>query len=609
MRREIIFRICLRICGLMMAGALCVASHRLAAQESAGANKEPSDSTAEAPSPSSAQTPVPSTQSTPSTPSTPSTQARLPPIVRSTAVSDVPQTPLGEAMVLEHAGDCKAAVAKYQEVLQERPKSPDSYAGITRCYLKEKDLAKAYETVTKGVQVADGWPVEVALGEVYFRQGKISEAEQKWIEVIKAGHPNAARAYLGLARVRWAIAMYKSAKQMIDRAHEIDPNDRDIERFWISNLPFKERVKYYESYLNDKSLDEDKREATESYLKYLMERAKQHARPCRLVSKVTNTSTPLIPLLTDPTHLRGYGLRVNLNGTRTNVLLDTGASGIMVKRSIAERAGITKLSESKISGIGDKGQQNGYVGLAKSIRIGELEFQDCPVRVLETGSLVGEDGLVGTDVFENFLVEINFPDEKLKLSELPKRPGEAEEHLALKNDDDADDESSNRDDSSEADAKKTVAKAVSGPQDRYIAPEMQSYTHVYRFGHDLLVPTKVGEVPGMLFLLDTGAFINAISPGAAREVTKVHGDAYTTIKGLSGSVKKVYTANKAVLQFGHLRQENQDMTAFDMSRISESSDTEVSGFFGFTMLRYLDIKIDYRDALVDFTYDAKRFGR
>jgi hypothetical protein len=96
---------------------------------------------------------------------------------------------------------------------------------------------------------------------------------------------------------------------------------------------------------------------------------------------------------------------------------------------------------------------------------------------------------------------------------------------------------------------------------------------------------------------------------AAREVTKVHGDSDTIVEVISGRVDKVFSANKAVLTFGHLRQENQDMTAFDTKPISDSLGTEVSGFLGFTTLRMLDIKIDYRDALVDFAYDAKRFGR
>jgi hypothetical protein len=81
------------------------------------------------------------------------------------------------------------------------------------------------------------------------------------------------------------------------------------------------------------------------------------------------------------------------------------------------------------------------------------------------------------------------------------------------------------------------------------------------------------------------------------------------VKGISGSVKNVFSADKAVLQFGHLRQENQDMVAFDMTHISNDVGTEISGTLGFTTLRFLDIKIDYRDGLIDFAYDAKRWGR
>jgi hypothetical protein len=102
---------------------------------------------------------------------------------------------------------------------------------------------------------------------------------------------------------------------------------------------------------------------------------------------------------------------------------------------------------------------------------------------------------------------------------------------------------------------------------------------------------------------------NFISPAAAREVTKVHGDSDTIVKGISGRVDKVYSANKAILTFGNLRQENQDMTAFDTKPVSDGVGTEVSGFLGFVLLHFLDIKIDYRDALVDFQYDAKRWNR
>jgi predicted aspartyl protease len=405
--------------------------------------------------------------------------------------------------------------------------------------------------------------------------------------------------------------MNKSAKVMIDKAHEMDPKDPDIQRLWIGTLGRPERIKYLERYLAESNdLDADHRDYLASYLSYLKERAKQPGHSCRLVSKVTATQTPLVRMLRgDPTHLEGYGLSVALNGSKTNLLLDTGASGILVNRRVAERAGIARITEEKIGGIGDKGRKAAFIGIAESIRIGELEFQDCPVDVIENRSVMGGDGLIGANVFAHFLVEVNFPGEQLKLSELPKRPGQNNEQLALIDETDDLEEATTESDANRKGETNNAspAAAPSELQDRYIAPEMQSFSRVYRFGDHLLVPTRVGDMPPKLFLLDSGATTSSISPAAAREVTKVQGDPNNLVKGISGSVKSVYSANKAVLQFGHLRQENQDMLSFDMTSISDSAGTEVSGLLGFVTLRLLVVKIDYRDGLVDFDYDPKRF--
>jgi tetratricopeptide (TPR) repeat protein len=335
--------------------------------------------------------------------------------------SDSPPDPLGEARTLAQKGDFEGAIKKYQQLLQERPKSPDAYAGLTRVYLKKRDVARADETVTKGLEVSDSWPVRVALGEVYFRQGKITEAEKEWVGVINSGHQSA-RAYLGLARVRWAIAMNKTAKAMIDKAHELDSKDLDIQKYWARTHPRSDRVKCYEDYLaGTNASSEEERGDLERYLIYLKERSKQPGTFCHLVSKVTSTEV----LLLNPEHLRGYGLSVALNGTKTKLMLDTGASGILVDRGVAERAGITKLAETKVGGIGDQGKKNAYFGIAKSIQIGDLEFEDCTVEVLESRSVAGRDGLIGANVFHDFLIDMNFPREKLKLVNSPNGPAKA----------------------------------------------------------------------------------------------------------------------------------------------------------------------------------------
>ncbi|MGA9353399.1 MAG: tetratricopeptide repeat protein, partial [Terriglobales bacterium] len=340
--------------------------------------------------------------------------------------------PLGEALVLYRKGDFDGALAKYHEILQQKPNSPDAHAGIIRVYLKQKKVDEAAHAADQALAINDAPRIRVAHAEVLFRQGRIEDAEKEWVSVINSGHAEA-RAYLGLARVRRAIAMYKTAQTYIKKAHEIDPNDPDITERWVSTLTRSERIKYLEDELaGENNWDADERMGTRNYLEYLKERAKRKQSPCHLVSKVTATETPLVRLLIDPRHLRGFGLSVELNGHKSSLMLDTGASGITVKRAIAEKAGISKISASKIGGVGDKGWKDAHIGIADSIKIGGLEFQNCPIEVIEGRSVADEDGLVGTDVFDDFLVDLDFPDEKLKLSELPKRPGEPEQKLALK---------------------------------------------------------------------------------------------------------------------------------------------------------------------------------
>jgi hypothetical protein len=197
-------------------------------------------------------------------------------------------------------------------------------------------------------------------------------------------------------------------------------------------------------------------------------------------------------------------------------------------------------------------------------------------------------------------------------TELPKRPEESGTGITLQTGEDdfsfAAHEPAENSTQQTATAKSNVA-SLPGPQDRYIAPEMKSYTMVCRFGHNLLVPTLIGDAPVRLLLLDTGSFSNLISTSAASEVTKVPGDPDAIVKGISGAVSRVYSAAKVVIRFGHLRQENHDLEAFDLTHLSDRIGTETSGVLGFLTLRLLDIKIDYRDGLVGFTYHPKRWGQ
>jgi hypothetical protein len=336
------------------------------------------------------------------------------------------------------------------------------------------------------------------------------------------------------------------------------------------------------------------------YLEFLKATADRPIHACRLVSKVEQTETKLEIMHGEDGHrMRGIGLVVKLNDRNARLLLDTGAGGIIVGHKLAEKAGLTTISAQHYAGIGDKGLQSGNSAVADHIRIGELEFQDCIISVSTKNSVGDEDGLIGADVFGGYLIDIDLPGMRLKLSPLPKRPEDTVAPTSL-----------NSEGEEQANAEQKASSPVSKPtqnlpRDRYIAPEMGKWTKVFRFGHSILVPTSVNDSQVMLFGLDTGAFSNILSVRAGRQVSKVSSDGSIHIRGLNGAVDKVYSS-KATLRFAHLQQPSLDMVTLDLSSLSRRTGTEVSGLLGFGMLVVLDLKLDYRDGLVDFEYDPKR---
>jgi len=508
---------------------------------------------------------------------------------------------LAQAMALYQSGKFASAAEKYRSVLANDAKSSDAYAGLVETLLKLKDIEGARATIDKAIHNADSPKVRVALGEVEYREGSLGSAEREWIDVVNSDHPQA-RAYLGIARLSTAFSLHKRARTMIERAYNTDPADADARKAWMSTLPRSQRLKFLEAYLAQNNADDEETQTRlKQYLDYLKARLQAPKSSCHLVSKVTSIETNMIDLLRDPQHLRGYGLEVAIGDHNSRLLLDTGAGGILINRRVAEKAGLTRLSDTSIRGIGDKGADGGYVAMAPSIKVGGLEFQNCPVRVMDRRSVADEDGLIGADVFDDFLVDLDFAHKKLRLKELPHRPDQPQQELVLKAEDDDDVPESDLSDKPKSDA--TQKPGDRGPFDRYVAPEMKDYSTLLRYGHMLLIPTFVEqEKQARFFLIDSGGFTTQLSLNTAKAVTKVHNEEEWHVKGLNGEVNKVYNADKATLTFAHLRQPTQGVLVLDLKSISDSIGIEVGGILGFTTLRFLDVKVDYRDGLVWMDY-------
>ena len=517
---------------------------------------------------------------------------------------------LSEALTLYRTGTFDQALAKYNDILKADAHAGEAYAGVIRCYLKQDKVQEADDALKKALQNDPGnADLKVAEGELLFRQGEIPQAGAIFDEVLSTPpdplHPNVppnARAYLGAGRVAMANTMYARAQILIKRAHALDADDPDIQKLWMQTLYADEHIRSLEEYLRKPGNDDEqtRRRLLESLDLLKAARAAKSGR-CRPASDITSLKTLLIPLAIGRGGVsQGSALGVDINGKPARLLLDTGASGIVISAKMAAEAGLKPVADVHMGGIGDKPDSASHAAWAESVKLDDAEFHNCPVFIVDKMP-VQADGIIGTDVFQNFLIEIDYPTSTFRLSQLPPHPDD----IATAPVRSAGDEGGQASDT-KAFESTPQAKPRRQYQDRDIAPEMHSYLQAFRIGSDLLIPTTIDEKEQKLFLLDTGAFDNALSTAAAQQVTKIHRAPRIDIQGMNGSVKKVYIADRAVtLDFGHLRQTVPDMVAIDMSSLSRQEGTEISGTLGMVMLHMLKIRLNYRDALVDFQYAPK----
>src|SRR5262249_50690212 len=157
--------------------------------------------------------------------------------------------------------------------------------------------------------------------------------------IVKA-NTSEARAYMDLGRIYWVGSYFQHAKLLYDVAHKRDKDDPDIRKTWMSALTRKERLAALKEYLSGEGDDEaEEREHLHTSL-VVLEDAEDESRPgCRVMGGATEMHTKMEQLMYGATRVRGYGLRVEVNGAKSSLLIDTGGSGILINRKLAERAG------------------------------------------------------------------------------------------------------------------------------------------------------------------------------------------------------------------------------------------------------------------------------
>jgi len=496
--------------------------------------------------------------------------------------------PLAAAKDLLKERKFEEAATAFRTIVANTPDMAEAHAGLLKSLVRAGKLEEAQDAAKQATAaLPQSALIQAAAGDVAFRAAHFSDAEKNYRTAVKLD-PGSARGWFGIARISKMVSMRRQAQSIFAKAHELDPRDEQIYDAWVNSLPRSQKLDAWKKHAGDHpGYRED------NIIKVLTETAQKE--PWVLASgiKPSEIKMALVGRKLDatndvggitsngPIHVaNGFGLQVKFNDRASaTLLLDSGADGITIGNKLAEKVGVKKIADSAFGGIGDKGPVLGYIGWVDKIKIGDVEFHNCIVEVSSRNDVAEEAGLIGTNVFDKFLITLDFRERKLLLAPLPANPAVSAE----------------------------LAGNDNAPQDRYIAPEMQSYTKVFLLDNHIFVPVVVNDKAIGTFILDTGAEINSLTPGFAAQVTKASNDHEYTMHGVSGRVNQVLTGKKAILQIAKMRIESHELPVFSVDNQSNSFGIEIAGFIGIRTLSQMKMTIDYRDGLINLeVYEFKK---
>ena len=474
----------------------------------------------------------------------------------------------GDAVKTFQEGDYKTAIPLLRAAIEKAPEDSALHAALLSSLVYQGQIDDAAELSSLDAEkFPSSAKVIAARGEFAYYQGDMPQAVTLFKAALKLDD-STARGYDGLSRIMHAASMYHSARLFSMKAHDLDSSDAFITEHWLPYAPLEKRKELAAAFVAAHPWfypDRDKNMFTAGQVNEQLKGRKLY----ELEGDRKETTLHLEPVMYDATHFRGVGLDFKIqNGRPLRLLLDTGASGILIAQRSADKAGLGHLGSMQISGIGDDGKKAVFASIADSCEVGGLKYKACLITVTEgRRNLVGEvDGLIGADFFSAYLIHLDFQKRQMRLVPQPSREPNPLGY------------------------------------DRSVPADEKEFTPVFRYGHHLYVTTQLnGKING-LFLLDTGASLSNIDSTFARLSTKIHGNSYLHIKGVSGEVKEVFEADKAVLQFSHFRQQNLGLVAFNLNNQPGHEETRMSGILGFPVLEMFRLTLDYRNGLVDFDY-------
>lgn len=387
-------------------------------------------------------------------------------------------------------------------------------------------------------------PTTVEIGDSLFRQSRFEEADRAYREVlaVDANHP---KAYLGLGRIALVSNRKEEARQQFARAFQLAPQDPDIlYSHAMHRTNATERASLLRAYMqNSGNASRERREDALAKLR-ILERVGD-----RELWKLTSPYRPYHLRLKDfaPNGLSSSGklveIRVN-DGKPLRLLLDSGADGIFVHASRLRQTELEWLAETASAGLGSGQPANGRIGLAQSVTAGELRLENCLIQVMNRDLIPGADGVIGSAIFEAFLLRLDSARETLDLLPYPD-----------------------------------AVQAGAIP--------------FYRIGQLILVRAGISKTKDGYFVLDTGAARSCLSWDKA-------GPRQGTIR-MQGANRDSVTSFRIApiqLQLGERKLVDEDPIGMDLREAEQREGVAIDGIAGFSLFRHAVLTINYRDGLL-----------
>jgi tetratricopeptide (TPR) repeat protein len=470
---------------------------------------------------------------------------------------------LAEARAALSAARFTQAADLFAAVIAQEPANAEAYYGVVRALLGARRPQEAYTYAEQGLQRApQNAETEDAAGIALVRKGELVKAEAHFRAALKL-RGNDPAALQGMASIFSVISKNKTARALTLQAYAQAPNDPSLMQAHAYTLKGADRIQALERVLA--LLDPASEEARNLHARIAVEKAAAGRELGRLITPYESTRVKMFWIMDGLNKRRGVHLRVQFNQRQTlRLLLDTGASGISIAPKAAEKAGLQALGGEgrDAKGIGDDKAGTAFEYLAAEVRIGDVAFADYPIAVFKGAQSADFDGLIGADVFRQFVIGVDFSGLELTLD---ARPGLLS------------------DQNEPADAADTVPKG---------------FFRVLRFGNHMALPASANGEPPVIFLIDSGATNNLIDVAIARKASKIYKDDRTTVRGVQGKVTEVNRANDISLAFAGFRQSNPDLIAIDLTKMSDDMGVGFAGILGMPVLSQMKLTIDYREGVI-----------